>query len=193
MYCLIRTSPSRRHLFLGQMLLLGLFLSSAIGIAFVPNPSWVSCTIIRAGIGVCYCLIFATLLVKTVFLLSLHTGIYLPASYQALLLFFVIATQFAIDGQWLLHHTSNTVIDYVDAFGAVVYKCDHNISSLLLSLVYDIFLIGMSFDITFVVVINTSVFLFAFKLLKSFFAFSHKSNFFSSITQAFCLKKYLIC
>jgi hypothetical protein len=63
-----------------------------------------------------------------------------------------------IDGQWLLHHTSNTVIDYVDAFGAVVYKCDHNISSLLLSLVYDIFLIGMSFDITFVVVINTSVF-----------------------------------
>jgi hypothetical protein len=142
-YKACRTSPSRRHLFLGQMLLLGLFLSSAIGIAFVPNPSWVSCTIIRAGIGVCYCLIFATLLVKTVFLLSLHTGIYLPASYQALLLFFIIATQFAIDGQWLLHHTSNTVIDYVDAFGAVVYKCDHNISSLLLSLVYDIFLIAM--------------------------------------------------
>lgn len=128
------------------MLLLGLFLSSALGIAFVPNPSWVSCTIIRVGLGLCYCLIFATLLVKTVFLLSLHTGIYLPASYQALLLFFIIATQIAINGQWLLHHTSNTAIDYVDAFGAVVYKCDHNISSLLLSLVYDIFLIGMYFD-----------------------------------------------
>ncbi|CAG2172873.1 unnamed protein product, partial [Oppiella nova] len=125
------------------MLLLGLFLSSALGIAFVPNPSWISCTIIRAGLGICYSLIFATLLVKTVFLLSLHSGIYLPASYQALLLFFIIATQIAIDGQWLLHHTSTTVIDYVDAFGAVIYKCDHNISSLLLSLVYDIFLIGL--------------------------------------------------
>jgi hypothetical protein len=124
------------------MLLLGLFLSSAMGIAFVPNPTWVSCTIIRAGLGVCYAIIYATLLVKTVFLLSLHTGIYLPASYQALLLFFVIATQVAIDGQWLFHHTSSTIIDYVDAFGVAVYKCDHNISSLLLSLVYDILLIG---------------------------------------------------
>ncbi|XP_054152461.1 metabotropic glutamate receptor-like protein R [Oppia nitens] len=140
-YKACRTSPSRRHLFLGQMLLLGLFLSSALGIAFVPNPSWISCTVIRAGLGICYSVIFATLLVKTVFLLSLHSGIYLPALYQALLLFFIIATQLAIDSQWLLNHTSTTVIDYVDAFGTVVYKCDHNISSLLFSLVYDMFLI----------------------------------------------------
>lgn len=124
------------------MLLLGLFLSSLMGLAFVPNANWLSCTIIRAGLGVCYALVYATLLVKSVFLLSLHTGVYLSWEYQALLLFFVLSTQVAIDAQWLLHQRSSTVIDYMDGYGHAVYKCDHSIHQLLLSLVYVIVLIG---------------------------------------------------
>ena len=124
------------------MLLLGLFLSSAMGITFVPNANWLSCTIIRAGLGVCYTLVYATLLVKAVFLLSLHTGVYLSAEYQALLLFFIISTQVAIDGQWLIHRDSSTVIDYMDGYGHAVYKCDHSTNQLLLSLAYVMVLIG---------------------------------------------------
>lgn len=115
-----------------------------MGIAFVPRASWVSCTLIRAGLGVCYTLVYGTLLVKTVFLLSLHSGVYLSAEYQALLLFFIITTQVAIDGQWLLHRSSTTVVDYIDGFGHGVYKCDHSINQLLLSLVYVMILIGKS-------------------------------------------------
>jgi 7 transmembrane sweet-taste receptor of 3 GCPR len=117
LYKACRTSPSRRHLFLGQMLLLALFLSSALGIAFAPAPTWWSCTIIRAGLGICFCLIIGTLLVKTVFLISLHSGTYLPAEYQALLLFFIVLTQVAIAGQWLFNHSSNVIIDHVDGYG----------------------------------------------------------------------------
>lgn len=137
-----RTCPSRRHLFLGQMLLLGLFLSSVMGLAFAPNSNWLTCTLIRAGVGVCFAIVYGTLLVKTVFLLSLHTGVYLSAEYQALLLFFIISTQVAIDVQWLLHKSSSIVIDYMDGYGHAVYKCDHSINQLLISLIYIIILIG---------------------------------------------------
>ncbi|GFS48133.1 metabotropic glutamate receptor 2 [Trichonephila inaurata madagascariensis] len=67
-YVLYKSCGSRRHLFLGQILLLGLFLSSLLGFAFVPTPSWFTCALIRAGVGIAYVLIFATLLVKCVFL-----------------------------------------------------------------------------------------------------------------------------
>ncbi|XP_017493683.1 PREDICTED: uncharacterized protein LOC108381795, partial [Rhagoletis zephyria] len=136
-----QTCPSRRHLFLGQMLLLGLFLSSVMGIAFVPSSNWLTCTLIRAGLGVCFAIVYGTLLVKAVFLLSLHSGVYLSAEYQALLLFFIISTQVAIDGQWLIHRSSSIVVDYMDGYGHAVYRCDHSVNQLLLSLLYVMILI----------------------------------------------------
>lgn len=113
-----------------------------MGLAFAPNSNWLTCTLIRAGVGVCFAIVYGTLLVKTVFLLSLHTGVYLSAEYQALLLFFIISTQVAIDVQWLLHKSSSIVIDYMDGYGHAVYKCDHSINQLLISLIYIIILIG---------------------------------------------------
>lgn len=124
------------------MLLLGLFVSSAMGIFFAPRASWLTCSIIRAGVGMSYTLVYATLLVKTIFLLSIHSGVYLPAEYQALLLFFIITTQVAIDGQWLMYESSGTVIDYMDGFGHEVYKCDHSMHHMLGSLSYVMLLIG---------------------------------------------------
>lgn len=124
------------------MLLLSLFLSSAMGIFFAPRANWLTCTIIRAGVGICYAYVYAVLLVKAVFLLSIHSGVYLPAEYQALLLFFILATQVAIDSQWLIYQTSSTVIDYMDGFGHEVYRCDHSIQQMLTSLIYVMVLIG---------------------------------------------------
>lgn len=88
-----RTSPSRRHLFLGQMLLMGLFICATLGAVLAATPTPATCAIVRLGAGVGYALVFAALLVKCVFLISLNGGVYLPAPYQALLLLFAVLIQ----------------------------------------------------------------------------------------------------
>lgn len=88
-----RTSPSRRHLFLGQMLLFGLFLCATLAGILAATPTPATCAMVRLGTGVGYALVFAALLVKCVFLISLNGGVYLPAPYQALLLLFAVLIQ----------------------------------------------------------------------------------------------------
>lgn len=97
-----RTSPSRRHLFLGQTLLLGLFLCALVGALPAATPTPASCGAVRLGAGVAYALVMGALLVKSVFLVSLNGGVYLPAAYQALLLAFAVLVQVAVGLQWLL-------------------------------------------------------------------------------------------
>lgn len=92
-YVLYKSCGGRRHLFLGQILLLGLFLCSLLGILYVPHPHWIFCSITRAGLGIAYTIVFGTLLVKCIFLLKLHDGVYFNASFQGLFLFFVIAVE----------------------------------------------------------------------------------------------------
>lgn len=92
-YVLYKSCGSKRHLFLGQILLLGLFLCSVLGLFYVPEPHWIFCSITRAGLGIAYTIVFGTLLVKCIFLLKLHDGIYFNASFQALFLFFVIGVE----------------------------------------------------------------------------------------------------
>ncbi|XP_045463111.1 uncharacterized protein LOC123672843 isoform X2 [Harmonia axyridis] len=105
------TTPSRRHLFLGQMLLLGLFSGAALAGVFTASPTHFTCAIVRFGTGVTYAIVFASLLVKCVFLVSLNGGVYLPAPYQGLLLLFAILIQVAIGAQWLL--TNPPIVDEV--------------------------------------------------------------------------------
>ncbi|XP_015110964.1 uncharacterized protein LOC107037108 [Diachasma alloeum] len=92
-------APNRRHLFLGQALLLGLFMLAGLSAAASLAPNPLSCAAFRL-VGLPAALIFAALLVKCVFLLSLNSGIYLPAPYQALVLLFAVLVQVAIVGQW---------------------------------------------------------------------------------------------
>ncbi|KAK0174906.1 hypothetical protein PV327_010618 [Microctonus hyperodae] len=92
-------APSRRHLFLGQSLLLGLFLLAGLSAAASLAPNPLSCAAFRL-VGLPAALVFAALLVKCVFLLSLNSGVYLPAPYQALVLLFAVLVQVAIVGQW---------------------------------------------------------------------------------------------
>ncbi|XP_023332530.1 metabotropic glutamate receptor-like [Eurytemora carolleeae] len=94
-------SPSRRHLFLSQVLLLGLLSGSCVGFAYGLEITPATCVVIRFGTGVSYVLIYSSLLVKLVFLISLNTGVYLPALYQALLLIFCILVQVVVEVEWL--------------------------------------------------------------------------------------------
>ncbi|XP_016959530.1 uncharacterized protein LOC108030883 isoform X1 [Drosophila biarmipes] len=113
-----RTSPSRRHLFLGQMLLLGLFACASLGAVITAQPTLLSCGAIRFGVGVSYALVFAALLVKCVFLISLNGGVYLPAPYQGLLLLFALLIQVAIGGQWLLTQPPEVYTTSVPVMGS---------------------------------------------------------------------------
>ncbi|XP_014475862.1 PREDICTED: uncharacterized protein LOC106745099 [Dinoponera quadriceps] len=76
------TAPNRRHLFLGQALLLGLFLLAGLSAAASLSQNPLSCAAFRL-VGLPAALVFAALLVKCVFLLSLNSGVYLPAPYQS--------------------------------------------------------------------------------------------------------------
>lgn len=106
-----RTTPSRRHLFLGQMLLLGLFACAGLGGLLTLTPTASTCGTIRFGTGIAFATVFASLLVKCVFLISLNSGVYLPAPYQGLLLLFAILIQVAIGTQWLL--TNPPLVDLI--------------------------------------------------------------------------------
>ncbi|XP_052563659.1 uncharacterized protein LOC120421847 isoform X1 [Culex pipiens pallens] len=155
-----RTSPSRRHLFLGQMLLLGLFACSGLAAVLTINPTILSCATMRFGAGVAFALVFASLLVKCVFLISLNGGVYLPAPYQGLLLLFAVLIQVAVGAQWLL--TSPPSVDQVPISPGTAISsryhllltandlnppnptiplCHTTFSELLLSLIYVVFLI----------------------------------------------------
>lgn len=81
------TAPNRRHLFLGQALLLGLFLLAGLSAAASLSQNPLSCAAFRL-VGLPAALVFAALLVKCVFLLSLNSGVYLPAPYQVSLITF---------------------------------------------------------------------------------------------------------
>ncbi|CAG9768209.1 unnamed protein product [Ceutorhynchus assimilis] len=153
-----RTTPSRRHLFLGQMLLLGLFSSAGLASVFAASPTQFTCALMRFGTGVSYAIVFASLLVKCVFLISLNGGVYLPAPYQGLLLLFAILIQVAIGVQWLLtnpplvdavtvehivhQHRNRLLVTAADITTTqVVPLCRTPYTDMLLSLIYVIFLI----------------------------------------------------
>ncbi|XP_052741186.1 metabotropic glutamate receptor 6 isoform X2 [Bicyclus anynana] len=128
-----RKAPSQRHLLLGQCLLFGLFTCAATAALFTAAPTSFTCGAVRFGTGVAYVIVFASLLVKCVFLLSLNGGVYLPAAYQGLLLFFAVMIQVAIGAQWLGGSPPRVAV------GAT--KCDSPLSDLLMSLCYAAFLI----------------------------------------------------
>lgn len=153
-----KTTPSRRHLFLGQMLLLGLFACASLAVILAASPTPFTCGAIRFGTGTAYCIIFASLLVKCVFLISLNSGVYLPATYQSLLLLFAVLIQVAIGVQWLItsppdiqnvtfetfpvvpkHQMLVTADDVTKS--VVLPLCRTSYLDMLLSLIYVVFLI----------------------------------------------------
>lgn len=133
-----KKSPSQRHLLLGQTLLLGLFSCATTAALYTATPTVFTCGAVRFGTGVSYVVVFASLLVKCVFLLSLNGGVYLPAAYQGLLLFFAVMIQVAIGAQWLGGSPPRVALA-----GTISARCDTALSDLLLSLCYAAFLIAV--------------------------------------------------
>lgn len=157
------STPSRRHLFLGQMLLLGLFSCAGLAAVLTVSPTALTCATVRFGAGVSLALVFASLLVKCVFLISLNSGVYLPAPYQGLLLLFAVLIQVAVGAQWLITSppgVDNFPLQSRNSSGAISSRyslyltpneqsvltptfplCKTPFPELLLSLIYVVFLI----------------------------------------------------
>ena len=140
----VNKSPSRRHLFLGQMLLLGLLACAAMATLVTLRPTPLTCAALRLGTGLAYSLVYSTLLVKLVFLISLNSGVYLPATYQSLLLCFALLIQLVIGVQWLVTSPPDVVERPVDKFEdaeTMVFTCATQFKQQLLGLLYVVFLI----------------------------------------------------
>jgi hypothetical protein len=136
----ISRNPSRRHLFLGQMLMLGLVLCCCMAVCICLKPTSMTCAVLRIGLGLSYTVIYSTLLVKLVFLISLNSGVYLPATYQCLLLCFAISIQLVIGIQWLVSSPADvTAIDLIG--GGVYMTCKVTFHKQLLGLLYVHFLL----------------------------------------------------
>ena len=73
-----------------------------MSLLYTIKPTPAICALIRFGSGMSYTLVYSTLLVKMIFLISLNSEIYLPATYQILLLFFALLIQLVIGIQWLV-------------------------------------------------------------------------------------------
>ncbi|XP_014600416.1 PREDICTED: uncharacterized protein LOC106784918 [Polistes canadensis] len=129
-------APNRRHLFLGQALLLGLFLLAGLSAAASLSQNPLSCAAFRL-VGLPAALVFAALLVKCVFLLSLNSGVYLPAPYQALVLVFAVLVQVAIVGQWFYGEPPAVIqVQNVDQSGPVALGCKTPLGQTVASLGY---------------------------------------------------------
>ena len=111
---------SRRHLFLGQTLLFGLLMCTGMSVMYTLKPTVIVCSVIRVGTSLAYVLVYATLLVKLVFLVSLNSGVYLPATYQSLLLCFAILIQVVIGVQWLI--SSPAKVAFIDDVQASAFS-----------------------------------------------------------------------
>ena len=137
----ISTNPSRRHLFLGQMLMVGLVLCCGMTVVATLRPTPVTCAVLRLGTGLAYTIIYSTLLVKLVFLISLNSGVYLPATYQCLLLCFAILIQLVIGIQWLVSAPADRVELTLPKTGELYHTCNVTFQQQLLGLLYVIFLV----------------------------------------------------
>jgi hypothetical protein len=98
----LRIKHSRRHLFLGQILMAGLLCCAVMSIVYTMKPTPLICAVIRFGSGLSYTLLYSTLLVKMIFLISVDSGIHLHSTYQILLLSFAVLIQLVIGIQWLV-------------------------------------------------------------------------------------------
>ncbi|XP_021954911.2 uncharacterized protein LOC110851444 [Folsomia candida] len=141
-YVLCRTKgQSRGHLFLGQMLLFGLFLCSTLALFFAIYPSMMICFVFRIGIGLSYSLVFSVLMVKCMFLLCLDVGVYLPTMYQGSLLFFSVLVQIVLDTQWTMLFPPVFQETELIREDSVFLQCGTSYSLLLCSMWYIAFLV----------------------------------------------------
>ena len=124
-YWVTMSCCKQRLSFLSQSLLLGVLLGSTLGFAFTVEQSDVVCVFVRIGTGLSYAIIYSSIMVKQVFIISLNTSVYLPNLYQFLLFSFSVLVQIVLNVQWLV----------------LVPLCQFTSQDHLLSLIYIFFLV----------------------------------------------------
>lgn len=124
-----------RTMWLGQLLLFGIFLSYLTMFAFLFIPTNTTCGIIRFGIGVSYAIIYSVLLVKLMVILTstttesiipgdIESPNYLKGIYQFLMFIFAMGVQVVIDIQWLIQ-VPPEAIKVVTNGGEQAWICNH--------------------------------------------------------------------
>ncbi|XP_061197344.1 metabotropic glutamate receptor 6-like [Saccostrea echinata] len=136
LYKLIGTSIGRqwRTMWLGQLLLLGILLSYLTLFAFIFIPTDATCGITRFGVGFCYAIIFAVLLVKLMVLLTskssesifadMESPNYLKGIYQFLMFMFAVGVQVVINVQWLIQ-VPPYAVKVTANYGGEEWICNH--------------------------------------------------------------------
>lgn len=125
-----------RTMWLGQLLLFGLFCCYLTTFAYMFTPTNTTCSITRFGVGVSYAICFAILLVKLMVLLTSKTSAdtllpgdvdspnYLRGIYQFLMFVFVVGVQVVIAIQWLIQVPA-AAIQVISNNGDKVWICNH--------------------------------------------------------------------
>ncbi|OWF46220.1 metabotropic glutamate receptor-like [Mizuhopecten yessoensis] len=124
-----------RTMWLGQLLLFGIFLSYLTLFAFLFIPTNATCGIIRFGIGVSYATIYSVLLVKLMVILTSTTSEslipgdvespnYLKGIYQFLMFIFAVGVQVVIDIQWMIQVPPEAVKVMTNG-GVEAWVCNH--------------------------------------------------------------------
>uniref|UniRef100_K1QQK5 Metabotropic glutamate receptor 2 n=1 Tax=Magallana gigas TaxID=29159 RepID=K1QQK5_MAGGI len=136
LYKLLGTRIGRqwRTMWLGQLLLLGIFLSYLTLFAFIVIPTDVTCGITRFGVGFCYSILFAVLLVKLMVLLTskssdsiladMESPNYLKGIYQFLMFMFAVGVQVVINVQWLIQ-VPPYAVKVTANYGGEEWICNH--------------------------------------------------------------------
>ncbi|RXG57219.1 hypothetical protein Avbf_06886, partial [Armadillidium vulgare] len=88
-------------------------------------------------------IVFGSLLVKCVFLISVHSGVYLPAYYQGLLLFFIVLVQGVITIQWIATYPTSTRLSGNESLYDFYWLCEASYKHFIISLLYVMALILM--------------------------------------------------
>ncbi|KAK6192482.1 hypothetical protein SNE40_003940 [Patella caerulea] len=137
MYKLLGTQQSHkwRTVWLGQLLLFGIFLSYLTLFAYLPIPTKATCGITRFGIGISYAIMFSVLLVKLMVILTskssesllpgdIESPNYLKGIYQFLMFMFAVGVQVVIGIQWLIT-VPPEAIQVFDNRGEPYWICNH--------------------------------------------------------------------
>lgn len=168
-----RSHLNLRSLWLGQLLLFGIFLSYLTLFAYLPVPTKASCGITRFGIGISYAIIFSCLLVKLMVILHTRDAAnYIPGEvnssfqhsigYMVSIFLIAFSVQLIIAIHWLIQVPPEAVL-VRDNAGDLVWICNHYTWSVqngfwempmfirtefenhILSLIYIMFLILLTF------------------------------------------------
>ena len=125
-----------RTMWLGQLLLFGLFLCYLTLLAYIWTPTKATCCITRLGVGISYSVCFAVLLVKLMVLLTsksssdnlipgdMESPNYLRGIYQFLMFVFVVGVQVVIAVMWLIMVPPDAV-QVTSNSGELVWICNH--------------------------------------------------------------------